>query len=153
MAMEIKFGSFVQIRRTTVDTLISWTNFSSWKGSKTRSAWVTLSPLKHTIQKNKGNNISQRLARRIIRSEAENIERSERYFEAKMPKTMNNVFGTFEDCLYFLSRRFKNLQIWNVEKWNDLGALNKKVLSILVDSFDGELKKRYSLGENVELTS
>jgi len=74
----------------------------------------------------------------------EEINRSERYFESELPKTVNKVFGSLEDFVYFFSKRGPEIlvftdQFQKLTNSNDLEELNNKILPRLVECLEKEL--------------
>ena len=99
------------------------------------------------LQWKKGDPKAQRPIRRINCLDDEEMnDRSTRYFETELPKTINKIFGGLEDFITFFSRRnqeileFRN-QFKEFEESNDFNILNQKIIPILIDCFKKVLLK------------
>ena len=103
--------------------------------------------IKHMIQKKKGVVISQRPVRRVNWDNCiQERDRSERYFETELPRTMNKIFGSLKDFLDFFSRRNPEIleftsQFEKIEKSNDLNGLNDQIIPKLIHCLEQELLK------------
>jgi len=103
-------------------------------------------PLK-MVQRKKGNLNAQRPIRRINWTNNEKTQdRSARYFETEVPKTINRIFGGLEDFISFFSRRNPEILDFtshfnDLEKSNDLEILNQAIIPKLVQSLEEVLLK------------
>ena len=99
------------------------------------------------LQRKKENPQAQRPIRRVNWIEDEEMnDRSARYFETELPKTINKIFGGLEDFITFFSRRnqqildFRN-QFQEFEQSRDFNILNHKIIPTLIDCFKEVLLK------------
>ena len=98
------------------------------------------------IQKRNDNSYAQRPVRRVRQFDIEDYERSERYFETETPKTLNQLFGSLQDLVCFLSKRNHKIlefteRYKRIEEENDLETLNKEIVPELRTCLQEELKK------------
>ena len=99
------------------------------------------------LQRKKGNLKAQRPIRRVNWMDDEEMnDRSARYYETELPKTINKIFGSLEDFLNFFARRNPEMlefasQFKVLEESNDLDVLNHRILPKLVNCFEKTLLK------------
>jgi len=116
--------------------------------------------IQHMLQKKKGSVISQRPIRRVNHGDSfQEMDRSERYFETELPKTINKVFGSLWDFIAFFSRRNPEIldftsHFEEIEKSKDLDGLNHKIIPKVICCLEEELLKPISekLTEDLELS-
>ena len=104
--------------------------------------------IEHMVQKKKGMIIFQRPIRRInCEDDDDEMDiRSERHFEAELPKSINKIFGSLAHFISFFSKRNPEIldltkKFETVEKSNDLSGLNKDILPQLIGCLEEELLK------------